>query len=188
MKKLLYFLPFLLLVVGCDDDDDPVIENEEEVITDGVLQLTPANGGAAIRLVFSDPDGEGGNDAVITGGTLAASTTYNGRLILTNNQEDGATTGNISDEVREEDEDHQVFYLVAGLPGTTVAYDDAETVDDDGNPLGLLTTLTTGTAGSGMLTVVLRHEPTKGAGVGISDVDSAGGETDIEVEFPLTVQ
>ena len=57
--------------------------------------------------------------------------------------------------------------------------------DEDGNPVGIETTLTTGNAGSGTLTIILKHEPTKpndGTAAG------AGGSTDVEVTFPITVQ
>jgi len=53
----------------------------------------------------------------------------------------------------------------------------------------LANTLTTDAAGSGTITVILRHEPDKGAsGVNDGDITNAGGETDIEVTFDVTVQ
>jgi len=75
-------------------------------------------------------------------------------------------------------------------------------MDADGNPVGLSSTLTTGAAGSGTLTVTLRHEPMKSAtgvtlrhepmksatGVADGDITNAGGETDIEIVFPVDVQ
>ncbi|MFT7376933.1 MAG: hypothetical protein ACI88Z_000758, partial [Sphingobacteriales bacterium] len=56
-------------------------------------------------------------------------------------------------------------------------------------PLGLQTTITTTDVGNGTLTVILRHEPNKSAsGVANGDISNAGGETDIEVTFNITVQ
>jgi hypothetical protein len=66
------------------------------------------------------------------------------------------------------------------------AYDD---MDGSGNPIGVANTYLTGDAGSGTFTVTLRHEPNKtAAGVADGDITNAGGETDIEVEFPVTIQ
>ena len=80
---------------------------------------------------------------------------------------------------------HQFFYQVT-VNGLDVAYDD---MDDDGNPIGLLTTLTTNGVGAGTMTVVLRHEPDKNAvGVSTGNIANAGGETDIEVTFDVDVQ
>ena len=53
-----------------------------------------------------------------------------------------------------------------------------------GNPLGLSFILTTSGASSGELTFTLRHEPNKPN----SGLDNAGGETDIEITFNVTVQ
>ncbi|MBF4984188.1 type 1 periplasmic binding fold superfamily protein, partial [Nonlabens mediterrranea] len=57
--------------------------------------------------------------------------------------------------------------------------------DANGNPLGLDTTFTTGAAGTGTLTIVLRHEPLK---PNDGTLLNAGGETDVQVEFDLDVQ
>ena len=180
--SFLLLLAVLFLSYSCDDDDDPVIENEEEVITTVVLTMAPAdNQGATVIYTFSDPDGDGGNAPTITtsGGPLAANTTYNTTVLFSNPDED------ITEEVREEDDEHQVFYLVSGGLNLDLAYADQ---DGDGNPLGLMTTATTGAASTGMIQVVLRHEPTKGSAVGITDLAAAGGETDIEVNFQATIQ
>ena len=61
--------------------------------------------------------------------------------------------------------------------------------DGDGNPVGLANILTTGSAGSGNLTVTLKHEPDKSAsGVSDGDMTNAGGETDISVTWVITVE
>jgi hypothetical protein len=63
----------------------------------------------------------------------------------------------------------------------TTDYADADSM---GNPLGLSFILTTSEASSGALTFTLRHEPNKPN----SGLDNAGGETDIEITFNVTVQ
>ncbi|MBC6995125.1 type 1 periplasmic binding fold superfamily protein [Neolewinella lacunae] len=181
------FYPLLLLllvvfVAGCDDDDDPVIPNEEEVITDLTLTLTPNIGGPeTVVFTFKDADGDGGQAPQITStGTLAPNTTYTGSLELLN-ASDPTNVESITAEIQEEDEEHQFFFQVAGGLNLTFAYADA---DDDGNPLGLVTTVNTGASSSGNFTVILRHEPNKtAAGISINNPAPAGGETDIEVTF-----
>ena len=62
-------------------------------------------------------------------------------------------------------------------------------MDENGNPVGLSFTLTTGEASSGALTFTLIHEPDKsGDGVSEGDITNAGGSKDIEVTFELEVQ
>lgn len=179
-----YFLFALLTIsfISCDPDD-PDDVNEEELITTVTYTLSPTSGGSDVVLSFQDLDGDGGNDAIIVGGTLNSNTTYNGSLTLLNESEDPVE--DITEEVQEEDDEHQFFFQVDNLD-MAVQYED---MDGDGNPVGLLTTVTTRSAGSGTLTVILKHEPVKDAqGVSSGDISNAGGETDISVTFPVTVQ
>lgn len=171
----------LLLFSACKDD--PEVPNEEEVITTLNYTLTPVGGGTAVVLSFKDLDGDGGNAPVIVGGTLAANTVYNGEMELLNEQE--SPVEDITAEIKEEDDEHQFFFRTT-VAGLTIAYAD---MDGDGRPLGLASAVTTTAAGSGTITITLRHEPNKSAaGVAAGDITNAGGETDIEVTFPVNVQ
>lgn len=183
LKNLFPILSLLLLFTACEDDE-PVLENEEEVITTATLTLFPVGGTDTMVLSFEDLDGDGGQAPIISGATLSANTEYTGVLSLFNASVDPPE--NIGIEVQEEGEEHQIFYLSEGGLEATVAYTDE---DDKGRPIGLETTLTTGAASTGTLRVILRHEPSKDAsGVEGGDISNAGGETDIEVDFPVTVQ
>ncbi len=186
MNRLILTLASSFLIISlfssCEKKE-PKVPNEEEVITTLTYTLTPDGGGTAVVFSFQDLDGDGGNDPVLTNGTLAANQTYTGNLVLLNEIESPA--GNINEEIIAEAEDHQ-FFFQSSLSDVSVAYTDQ---DANGNPLGLATTLTTGNAGTGTLTLVLRHEPSKNAtGVANGDITNAGGETDIEVTFSLDVQ
>ena len=172
----------MLFITSCKKDD-PIIENEEELITTLIYTLTPEAGGDTIVLSFQDLDGDGGDTATITGGTLEANTIYNGSLVLLNELESPAE--DITVEVQEEAEEHQFFFEIT-ISGLSITYDD---LDDNGNPIGLLSKITTTGSGSGTIKVTLRHEPNKNAaGVSTGDITSAGGETDIEVTFNVVVQ
>lgn len=170
-------------MTSCSKDEDPEIPNEEEVITTVNYTLTPVGSGAPVTFTFRDLDGDGGDAPVITSGVLAANTTYTGSLELLNEQESPAE--DITEEIKEEDEEHQFFFSNTATD-VTVTYQDQ---DADGNPVGLETELTTVGATTGEMTIILRHEPNKSAsGVAGGIIDNAGGETDIEVTFDLDVQ
>lgn len=174
------------LLASCSSDDNsgsgPV--NEEEVITTVTAVLT--SGGRTITLTSRDLDGaEGPQAPVITvSGNFAPSTTYTGSLDLLN--EAASPSESIKQEILEEGDDHQFFFNVSNALGN-FAY--AAPNDENGRPIGLNFTFTTGAnAGTGNLTVTLRHEPNKaGTNVSNGDITNAGGETDIEVSFPIII-
>jgi len=180
--KLTSFALLVFTLFSCSNDDNPAPVNEEEVIT--TIKVTLVNGGNTITLQSQDLDGDGPNAPVVTvSGDLAASTTYLGSVKFLNELENPAE--NITAEVEEEGVDHQIFYQLTNSLGT-ITYDD---VDDNGNPIGLEFTLVTGSAGSGILTLTLRHEPNKEAsGVSDGDITNAGGSTDAQVTFNVTIQ
>ncbi len=170
---------------SCDGTDNPVIENEEEVITEFIYRLTPVGGAGEVLLTFNDPDGDGGQAPTINvSGSLQDSTTYTG-IITARNLSDPNSPDDITAEIRDEDDEHQFFFLVEGSLNVDVQYADS---DENGDPVGLETELTTGGFSSGTLRIILRHQPNKGAtGITISDPAGAGGETDIDVSYPLSI-
>jgi hypothetical protein len=192
MKKINLLLALgvfsMLFITSCEKDepDDPIIPNEQEVITTLNYTLTPESG-TPIILSFRDLDGDGGNEPIISDGTLASGMSYIGSMELLNELEDPAE--DITLEVAEEELEHQFFYETSfptELSDVNIAYND---LDEEGNPIGLSTVLTTGEMGSGTITVTLRHEPNKdAAGVSSGDIANAGGETDIEVTFNVEIQ
>ena len=183
---LLLFCSAVVLFTACDDDELIIDDDgftEEEVITNLTFIMTPQSGGDVVTLSFEDLDGDGGNAPTITGGTLAANSSYTGAITLLNASETPAK--DVTEEIEEEDDEHQFFFSTT-VDSLSVVYDDA---DGEGNPVGLQTVVTTGGAAAGDLTVILRHEPAKDAdGVSDGEIANAGGETDIEVTFPVTVQ
>ena len=187
MKNKLYFIVIMaviLSVLNSCKKDDPVIPNEEEVITTLIYTLTPSQGGTPKVLKFQDLDGDGGNAPVISTDTLDANTIYTGQLELLNEQETPADT--TTNEIRDENQEHQFFFDESTNLNITVNYNDT---DPDGNPVGIENILTTGEASSGTLTIILRHQPDKFAtGVSQGDITNAGGETDIQVEFDVIIQ
>lgn len=167
-----------MLLACSSDDDNPIAVDEEEVIT--TMNVTLTSTGGTITLQSQDLDGDGPNAPVIDiSGNLTANTTYSGSIELLNETETPAE--DITEEVAEEDDEHQFFFTTSGSI-TSVAYND---VDGNGNPVGISFELTTGDPGSGTLQITLRHEPKKPNDGSLAD---AGGETDIAQTFTVTVE
>jgi len=160
-----------------DDDDDHDHDSEEELIT--TVKYTLTSGSDVVTLKFSDPDGDGPIEPVYDiVGDLTANSTYTGMIELLNETESPAE--DITEEVKEEADEHEFFYT-SDVSGLTITKTDT---DGNGNPLGVETSLTTVGAGSGTLTIVLKHEPTK---PNDGSSSSAGGSTDVEITFDITI-
>jgi len=187
MKNLKISALALITIItfsSCSSDDTATLVNEEEVITTITATFTPQNGGTSIVLTSRDLDGDGPDKPVVTvSGNFATGAVYNGAVTFLNELEDPA--GNITEEVFEEGHEHQIFFTQAGLG--TFAYADT---DVNGNPIGLKFTYTaTPNAATGNLTIRLIHEPNKDAeGVANGVITNAGGSTDAEEVFNVSVQ
>ncbi|MDX1546578.1 MAG: hypothetical protein R3247_06305 [Rhodothermales bacterium] len=179
-KTLPFLLAFVFLTFSACDSTDPGDGDgpgEEELITRVVLTLT--GGGETRTATASDPDGDGTNfeiDPIV----LAAGTTYTGTIALF----DDVNDENITEEIEEEDDEHQFFYTVAGAAADRVTVTITDR-DENGLPVGLAFTVdvSAGGAGAGTLNVVLSHfddEPKTGT--------TRSDETDVDVTFPLTIE
>ena len=180
IKLLTLFFVSSLALVSCssDDDHDDDHDHEEELITTVIYTLT--NGNDVVTLEFQDLDGDGGADGTtIVSGPLSANTMYSGEVQLLNETESPAE--DITEEVEEEGDEHE-FFITSTISDIVITKNDT---DVDGNPIGIETTLTTGAAGSGTLTIILKHEPTK---PNDNTSTNAGGSTDVEVTFSVTVE
>lgn len=178
----------LLLTVGIGatscEKKDPDGGNQEELITTVILTLESAVSGVeTVTFEFNDLDGEGGEAPTITGGKLQANQSYTTSIQILNRSE--TPEEDITVEVKEEDDEHQLFYS-SDIGGMSFDYLDQ---DGGGYPLGLSMNISTGAPGSGILKVVLKHEPEKmEPGVSEGDITNAGGSTDIDIDFPLEIE
>ena len=180
MKTSAFYALLTLAMLGCSDDDTtPEIINEDELITTVILTLTPDSGDQVV-LTTIDLDGDGPDEPVTTVvGNFSENTQYQGAVQFLNETEDPAE--DITQEVIEEADEHQVFYTISEGLNIQTTYEDQ---DSQGNPLGVQITLSTGTASEGSLTLTLRHEPVKPN----DGLESAGGETDISTSFDVSIQ
>ena len=188
LNYLLYAVLTLFIFTACEEDEAaPEEENEVEVFTDVKLVFTPTGGGAAVEATAQDPDGAGVQELQVLGAiNLAANTEYLLSLIIENCLEDPCE--DMNEEIAEEAEEHQFFFAFTNDAFTSPVgngnMDNASDpinyigFDGNGNPVGLNTNWTTGSASTGTFTVQLQHQP---------DVKTAtSGSTDGDTDFALT--
>ena len=157
--------------------------NEEEVITTLNLYFTPVTGGAVLNYSFDDSDGPGGNAPTQSEIVLTPNTVYNVKIELLNKTVSPADT--ITNEVLEEAEAHRFYYTASAGNNITVTNFDN---DANGFPLGINSQWATGNAGTGTMTVTLRHYPGTPPDKQTTDpVNSPKSSTDINIIFSTTV-
>ena len=115
-SKSLTMKPLLLITLGVsltllsckkDEDNTPTPVNEEELITTVKMKFISPGSDTTV-FSFIDLDGDGGNVPVITNGNLKPSTIYDVLLEFWNEAENPAE--DITEEVRTEGDEHQVFF------------------------------------------------------------------------------
>ncbi|WP_210489719.1 hypothetical protein [Rufibacter aurantiacus] len=168
-----------VFMTSCSNDEDPIPTNEEELITTLQLTMIPQGGGATVTATYRDLDGDGGQAPTVTGATLAANKTYDVSVKVMDESKNPAE--DITEEVEEEGDEHQFFYVVSNGLNLSVAYNDT---DSNNRPVGIHTRITTTTSSTGNLQVVLKHQPNSKSAT--STINT--GETDAEVSFPITIQ
>lgn len=180
-KIFLFSAIFMVTItfVGCKKD--PVVDlNEYELITTLRITLTEKISGAQSVFEFQDLDGEGGQapsrfDTIV----LNKGSEYACNLELLNESAD--PIDNITAEILEEGEDHEIF-----LSATNSLVTFSNLSKDINNlPLGLSSTwATSGINGNGTLTITLKHKP----GIKASGDLVTKGDTDVSIDFTLVVQ
>lgn len=190
MNKKLKFYALALaasLALSSCEKDDPIPVNEEELITTVTAIYTPVGGGTTVTLKSTDLDGDGPNAAVISiVGAFAQNKTYNGAVTFKN--EAASPAVDITPEIIAEGVDHQIFYQKTGTLNTFTYGTAVSNLDTSGKPVGLQSVFMTTGAASGNLKITLRHEPNKSAAnVSAGDITNAGGATDAEATFAISV-
>lgn len=191
----------LSLLTACGDDAQTCTTCDLEVITTVTLTLTPMGGGAPIVAEVDDPDGDGGAPPVIDSIGLQAGTTYDVTVGFQNRLE--APPEEITDEVRDEADEHQIFFTGAAVNGPATDQPNAPIThsytdqDANGLPIGLANRFVVGAGAAGDLVVTLRHmppindQPVKSADtatvVKTGGFAAIGGENDAQVTFPVAI-
>jgi len=183
LKSTLTLLLFIVFFMSCKKDDDQVtlpqpILNSPELITSMVLQFTDsANATNIIKAEFRDPDGPGGKPASkFDTIKLASNRTYLVKLMLLDETKNPTDT--VSDEIWEERNDHQFFFMHS-VTNISTSYLDFDT---NGLPLGLSTKWRTKNAGSATSQIILKHQ------AGIKNGTQNIGDTDVDILFQSKIQ
>jgi hypothetical protein len=164
----------ILLFIQCKKDSPEEI-NEEEVINSVTLTVTAADG--------SSNDytwNEGESEPTIT---LAANTTSNVSIHFYD-ASDASDVEDITEEVIEEADEHFVFYQISSA-SLSIAAASNDVEDSDGTSINLKTEWTAAGASTGSVRVYLIHETTSKTGTSRGEL---GGSTDVELDFPVTIQ
>ena len=173
--------------------------HHHELMTTVELVFSPQSGGDDLVFAFADIEGAGAPE--IDTIELSVGESYDLSVFFLNELE--TPTEDVTPEIADEDNEHQVFFTGSAVQGPATgdnpsaifehAYADA---DRSGLPLGLDNTAEVLQAGSGELTVTLRHmppesgQPVKTSGLAgqvaaDGDFRSVGGGNDVQVDFPV---
>lgn len=156
--------------------DDPECADPQELITTLKVLVTDSATGALVNTFqFKDADANGTPEVFDTI-RLNANATYNVEVQVWDDSKTPAE--NITEEVEEEKNDHTFFYNALNVNLNITKLD----TDDNALPVGIDTRWVTGAAGTGQITIKLKHQP------GVKDGTDAPGETDVEVQFPTIIQ
>ena len=203
--KSLIAISLFLFVLSCSKSD-PVPVHEQEAFTLVTLEVTKVGSTDTITYDFEveghdhgheeedheeedheEEDDHEDHEGEHTEIELEANSSYN-VSILFYNDEDPLNIKNITLEVIEEADAHQVFYAITNelsSSGFSIESATNDIVDSGNSPLFLKTIWTTSGETSGDVVGYLFHEPTSKTGTTRSDF---GGAVDIEIEFEVHVE
>ena len=168
-------------MLSCSYNVEPV--NEEEVINEINIILKDENN-VTYTLSYTDIDGDGPIAPQITSQDLPANQKLTGTITFENTL--NTPVQSITDEILEEGDVHQLFYIFSGSSTPSIIYQDS---DVNGKPIGLQFEIITTEPYIGNLNLVLRHQPNKnGSNVNTGDITNAGGESDVDIIFDLVVK
>lgn len=182
LQRAVVLLICALVLAACDSTEPGEdTAGEEEVISNVTITLqNPSDNSTVVAEAVFDEAGVKQSAGTVA---LAAGASYTGSIDL-RNRFDGE---NITEEIAEEADEHQFFYVVLGdLSGAvTVTITDA---DENGRPVGLefAVEVTESASGSGDLRVVLGHYDERDKGD--NETVDAIPETDIDFTYPVTVE
>jgi hypothetical protein len=195
-NTLLIIFAFLL-VISCDKGE-PVVVHEHEVFTRVVLEVKKDGETNFKKYTFEveghddhghddhgdDDHGDDDHGDEHTEVELDTNSTYHVGIFFYNDS-DPDNIEDVTLEVIEEADAHQVFYEMTEISGFSIAAASDDTKDSNGNPLFLKTSWTTASETSGDVMAYLIHEPTSKTGSARADF---GGATDVEIEFEVHIE
>ena len=193
----LLIISAFLLVISCDKGE-PVVVHEHEVFTRVVLEVKKDGETNFKKYTFEveghddhghddhgdDDHGDDDHGGEHTEVELDTNSTYHVGIFFYNDS-DPDNIEDVTLEVIEEADAHQVFYEMTEISGFSIAAASDDTKDSNGNPLFLKTSWTTASETSGDVMAYLIHEPSSKTGSARADF---GGATDVEIEFEVHIE
>lgn len=176
------------LFAACKKDDKKIEQpqpEEQELITT-IKLVVKDNAGFNKSFSYKVDNGFNNNNPgtpVVDNLELSPNKTYQVEVLVLNEAENPAE--DITVEVKEESHHHLFLYKSMPATGAGSLKFSNGSKDDEGNNFNQAIELTTGEAGTGSLTVTLKHEP---ANKNAATADEAGGETDAEAIFPVMLK
>lgn len=186
MRRNLWIVLAVSLLAGAckKDEENPAPTDDNEAITTATLTLTSQT--TPVQTVTATVENLNTTaDFSRATLTLRANTIYTGAVTLLDKTK--TPTLDVSAEVKDEANEHLVIYTFTPATGSPASMTVTST-DTDSNPapgpypIGLATQVRTGTAGTGKLKVVLRHQPNTKNGT------ATPGTTDLDTDFNVTIQ
>jgi len=193
---------FVLALSACADvEEHDHHHHDHEVMTTVVLTFTSQADDSELEFIWADPENDG--DPVVDDIVLKDAGAYDLSLSFLNEMEDPYE--DITPELLDESDEHQVFFTGTGVQGPATGTNADAVVehvyadeDDNGFVVGFDNTITALAAGTGEFTVTLRHLPLEDGNtvksadmadtVAESGFGAIGGANDVQVTFPITVE
>ena len=191
-KYSILIISVFLLVISCDKGE-PAVVHEHEVFTRVVLEVKKDGETNFKKYTFEveghddhghDDHGDDDHGDEHTEVELDTNSTYHVSIFFYNDS-DPDNIEDVTLEIIEEADVHQVFYEMTEIPGFSIAAASDDTKDSNGNPLFLKTSWTTASETSGDVKAYLIHEATSKTGSTRADF---GGATDVEIEFEVHIE
>ena len=184
----------ILFLASCDDKDEPKAINEHEEFSRVTIKVTKEDDQSFETHEF-EVEGHDHDNTNNTGNSgdphddhaeieLEANTSYLFEIRFYND-EDPNNPEDVTQEIIDEADEHQIFYELTDGANITISSGPGDTMDRDSNPLNLISRWTTTDAGVADVEVYLIHEPTSKTG---TSRDDFGGATDVEIEFEAIVK
>jgi hypothetical protein len=169
----------MILLAGCSKNvSNPNDENEHEAINKIELVFAET-GGATKSFVIEDPDGDGGNPpSRIDTIKINSNKQYNVTVKVYNIA--SGVIKEVSSTILDEATSHEFYFIPSGVSVSIHKTDK----DKNGNPIGLLSSWQTASAGTGSILFKLMH---KKALKGPNDGPNVG-HTDIQLNLPIVIK
>ncbi|MHA7131887.1 hypothetical protein [Algoriphagus namhaensis] len=192
MKKAwVYVMAVAAVGFTACESDDPVVENDEEVITDVVLKFTELDNAGnptstMLEFTASDPQGlENGSGPTIETITLDQNKSYRLQIEVLNSIENE----DITEEIEEEDDEHQFFFLGSAFVGSAAPM--TYVYNDDQLGLDGRLTVSTSSFNTANMRVILRHDLDKSFpgtdNPSFENFAAAGGSSDLDITFQVVL-